>query len=196
MASRVRSNADDVLVTALAWPSVVPILTDEWVTLRGWTAEDADAVLAACQDEETQRWMDVPVPFLPEHAADFVEAHSRRQWSSQQGAPFAIAAVDNDQVLGSCGLVGVTATQLVAEVVYAVAPWARGRKVAQRAARLLCDWAMTEVGLARLEFYIEPSNSASRAVATRLGGQFEGILRSKAVIRGTRRDMALYALVK
>jgi ribosomal-protein-alanine N-acetyltransferase len=92
-------------------------------------------------------------------------------------------------VLGSCGLVGVTAKHLVAEVVYAVAPWAR-------AVRLLCDWAMTDLGLARLEIYVEPSNVASRAVAARLGGQFEGVLRSKALIQGTRRDMALYALLK
>jgi Acetyltransferase (GNAT) domain len=72
------------------------------------------------------------------------------------------------------GAVGVTAKHLVAEVVYAVAPWARGRQVAQRAVRLLCDWAMTDVGLARLEFYLEPSTIASRAVAARLGYQFEG----------------------
>jgi RimJ/RimL family protein N-acetyltransferase len=183
-------------VTSLAWPSTAPILTDGWLTLRGWTPGDADAVLAACQDEDIQRWMDVPVPFLPEHAADFVGQHSRRQWSSQQGAPFAIAAAEDGRVLGSCGLVGVTASHLVAEVVYAVAPWARGRKVAQRAARLLCDWALADLGFARLEFYIEPSNAASRAVAAQLGCQFEGILRSKALIHCTRRDMALYALVK
>jgi RimJ/RimL family protein N-acetyltransferase len=52
------------------------------------------------------------------------------------------------------------------------------------------------VGLARLEFYIEPSNIASRAVATRLGCQLEGVLRGKVLIQGTRRDMALYALLK
>ena len=192
----VRSESDGVSVTSLAWPSSVPVLNDGWLKLRGWTSRDVDAVLAACQDADTQRWMDVPVPYLPEYAADFVGERSRQQWSSRQGAPFAVAATEDDQVLGSCGLVGVDAANLVAEVVCAVAPWARGRKVAQRAVRLLCDWAMTDVGLARLEFYVEPSNVASRAVAARLGCQFEGVLRSKALIQGTRRDMALYALLK
>jgi [ribosomal protein S5]-alanine N-acetyltransferase len=143
-----------------------------------------------------QRWMDVAVPYLPEHAAGFVGDHSRQRWSSQQGAPFAIAATDDDQVLGSCGLVAVSAQHLAAEVVCGVAPSARGRKVAPRGVRLLCDWAMREVGFARLEFYVEPSNVASRAVAARLGCQFEGVLRSKALIQGSRRDMALYALLK
>jgi len=183
-------------VSALRWPGTVPVLTDGSVTLREWTGRDADAVLAACQDPDTQRWMDVPVPYLPEHAAGFVGEHSRQQWSSRQGAPFAIAASDDDHVLGSCGLVAVNGEQLVAEVVYAVAPWARGRKVARRAAQLLCDWALTDVGLARLELYIEPANGASRAVAARIGCEFEGVLRGKALIQGTRRDMALYALAK
>ncbi len=190
------SDDDGVSVTSLAWPGTVPRLADGSLTLRGWTARDADAVLAACQDPDIQRWMEVPVPYLPEHAADFVGEHNQQQWSSQQGAPFAIAATDNDEVLGSCGLVAVNAHHLVAEVVCVVTPSARGRNVAQRAVRLLCDWAMIDVGLARLEFYVEPSNVASRAVATRLGCQFEGVLRSKALIGGTRRDMALYALHK
>jgi RimJ/RimL family protein N-acetyltransferase len=161
------------------------------------TAHDADAVLAACRDPETQRWMDVPVPYRREHAVAFVSEQSRQQWSSRRGTPFAIAdADDDDRVLGSCGLVAVSARELVAEVVCAVAPTARGGRVAQRATRLLCDWALTDVGLARLEFYIEPANAPSRAVAERVGAQLEGILRSKTVIRGVRRDMALYALVR
>ena len=183
-------------MSSLSWPTTVPALTDGAVTLREWSAADADAVLAACQDAETQRWMDVPVPYLPEHAADFVGDHSRQQWSSRRGAPFAIAAADDDRVLGSCGLVGVSETDLVAEVVWALSPSARGHGVAQRAGRLLCDWALREVGLFRLEFYIEPMNTASRAVADRLGCQLEGVLRGKALIQGTRRDMALYSLLR
>jgi RimJ/RimL family protein N-acetyltransferase len=129
--------------------------------------------------------MDVPVPFLPEHAADFVGAHAELQWSSRRGAPFAITASNGDQVLGSCGLVAIDAGDLVAQVVCGVDPAARGRKVARRAGRLLCDWALKDVGFARLEFYIEPTNAASRAVAVHLGWQLEGILRSKSLIRGT-----------
>jgi RimJ/RimL family protein N-acetyltransferase len=183
-------------VASLAWPSTAPILTDGEITLREWTSADADVVLAACQDADLQRWMDIPVPYLREHAVDFVGPESRAQWSSHTGAPFAITATDSDQVLGSCGLVGVSSEHLVAEVVCGVAPWARGRNVATRAVRLLCDWAFSDVGLARLEFYIEPANVASRALASRLDCQFEGTLRSKALMHGTRRDMALYALLR
>jgi len=42
-------------------------------------------------------------------------------------------------------------------------------RVAQRAVGILCEWAFREIGMARLEFYIEPGNAASRAVAERVG---------------------------
>lgn len=86
-------------MTLLDWPLAVPTLTDGSVMLRGWIDEDADAVYAACQDAEIQRWMDIPVPYLLEHAIQFIGEQSAGQWSSQQGAPFAITCPANGGVL-------------------------------------------------------------------------------------------------
>lgn len=183
-------------MTLLDWPVAVPTLTDGSVMLRGWSNQDADAVYAACQDPEIQRWMDIPVPYLLEHAIQFTGEHSARQWSSQKGAPFAITDPANGGVLGSCGLINVDARHLVAEVVYAIVPSARGSGVAQRAVGILCEWAFREIGIARLEFYIGPGNAASRAVADRVGCRLEGLLRDKALIGNSRRDLAIYALIK
>ncbi|MDQ2894245.1 MAG: GNAT family N-acetyltransferase [Actinomycetota bacterium] len=178
-------------MTISGWPIAVPTLTDGSVMLRGWADHDADAVYAACQNAEIQRWMDVPVPYLLEHAIQFVGEHSAEQWSSQTGAPFAITCAANGGVLGSCGLVNVDGRHLVAEVVCAVAPSARRGRVAQRAVGILCEWAFREVGMARLEFYIESGNAASRAVAERVGGRHEGLLRNKVLIGESRHDMAI-----
>jgi len=176
----------------LDWPVAVPTLTDGSVMLRGWTDQDADAVYETCQDTAIQRWMDVPVPFLLEHAIQFVGEQSAGQWLSQKGAPFAITCPTNGEVLGSCGLVNVDAKHLVAEVVYAIDPSARGGRVAQRAVGILCEWAFREIGMSRLEFYIETENAASRAVAERVGCRQEGLLRT----RGSRGDVVVYALIK
>jgi hypothetical protein len=54
-----------------------PTLTGARVRLRPWRADDADAVLAACQDAEIQRWTEVPVPYRREHAEGFVGEGSR-----------------------------------------------------------------------------------------------------------------------
>jgi RimJ/RimL family protein N-acetyltransferase len=55
--------------------------------------------------------------------------------------------------------------------------------------------SLADVELARLEFCVEPSNVASRAVAARLGCKFEGILRGKALIQGARRDISYSSLL-
>ncbi len=182
--------------TSLAWPTAPPTLTDGQVTLRAWEPEDADAVFAACQDAEIQRWTRVPSPYLAEHAAGFVGGFSARQWAARQGASFAVASPGENRVLGSCGLVAVHESDRVAEVGYWIAPWARGQRVAQRAVRLVSGWALAAGGLERLELLIEPANLASCAVAERAGCVREGVLRRKALHRGVRKDMAIYALVK
>lgn len=52
-------------------PEGQPTLTGPRVRLRPWWDDDVDAVFAACQDAEIQRWTEVPVPYRREHAAAF-----------------------------------------------------------------------------------------------------------------------------
>lgn len=177
------------------WPSVVPTLTDGSVKLRAWVSGDAEPVFAACQDEDIQRWTRVPVPYLKEHAVGFVGELSRTRWSAGEGAPFAVVSCRDGRVLGSCGLVTVNTAELVGEAGYWVAPWARGQHTAQRALALVTSWAFGRVGLARMELYIDAENGASCAVAEAVGYRREGVLRGKALHRGSRRDMVIYGSV-
>ena len=183
-------------MASLDWPTSPPVLTDGHVTLRSFAPHDAGAVFAACQDPDIQRWTTVPVPYLEEHARGFVTDYASSQWTKRAGAPFAVVSADDDRLLGSCGLVSVDADALVGEVGYWIAPRARGQKVAQRAARLLCDWALGDGGLARVELLVEPDNLASCAVAEQIGCEREGVLRSRMVLRGVRRDTVMYALLR
>ena len=181
-------------MSSLSWPEVVPTLTDGSVSLRAWRSSDVDAVFEACQDPDTQHWLPIPVPYLVEHARGFIDVFAPQQWSSGRGTPFAAVDTHTGRLLGAPSLKDVDSDRRVAEVGYWVAPWARGRKVAQRSVRLMCDWAFTEVGLRRLEFLIEPTNAASCAVAESVGGVLEELFPEKEVIHGTSRDMALYAV--
>ena len=45
----------------------------------------------------------------------------------------------------------------------------RGRGIATKAVRLLCDWAFTELGLERLTLKTYKANVSSRRVAERVG---------------------------
>jgi ribosomal-protein-alanine N-acetyltransferase len=67
--------------------------------------------------------------------------------------------------------------------------------VASRAVRLLVRWAAGEHGIARLQLIVEPANAASIRVAESAGFRREALLRSYLELRGTRRDVYLYALL-
>jgi RimJ/RimL family protein N-acetyltransferase len=65
-----------------------------------------------------------------------------------------------------------------------------------RAVLLLSRWIFDNLAAERIEITIEPQNAASRAVAERAGYAFEGVLRSYTEIKGQRRDMAMYSLLR
>ncbi|GAA5226096.1 GNAT family N-acetyltransferase [Paeniglutamicibacter antarcticus] len=42
--------------------------------------EDLEAVFAACQDPEIQRWVPIPVPYLRKHALEYLTTHTDKTW--------------------------------------------------------------------------------------------------------------------
>jgi Acetyltransferase (GNAT) domain len=71
-----------------------------------------------------------------------------------------------------------------------------GGKASLPAVRLLCAFAFGELGVERLEAYIEPDNVASRRVVESLGFSEEGLARARELpVYGERRDMVVYSLL-
>ncbi|ONH32298.1 GNAT family N-acetyltransferase [Pseudofrankia asymbiotica] len=145
--------------------------------LRPWRPDDADAVFAACQDPEIQRWTSVPVPYRHEDATGFVGARTQAAWRTGTGAYLAVVDATTGDLLASVslgdmrdadGLPGV-APGGDAEVGYWCAPAARGRGVTTDAVRVLCRWGFGGLGLATIRWMALAGNEASRQVAVRAG---------------------------
>ncbi len=81
------------------------------------------------------------------------------------------------------------------EIGYVTVREARGRGVAQRALRLVTDWALDSAGLERVELHIDPENPASIRVAERCGYVHEGVLRSLYFKEDMRSDTVIYSLL-
>jgi RimJ/RimL family protein N-acetyltransferase len=60
---------------------------------------------------------------------------------------------------------------------------------------LVSRWALSDVGLARVEAWVEPDNAASRHVLTTSGFELEGTLRSFLSFATRRADAMVYARV-
>lgn len=74
-------------------------------------------------------------------------------------------------------------------------PAGTGRGLVTRAVRVLVDWALDTRGLHRVEWRCRPDNTASAAVARRLGMRLEGTLREVFPWHGQRHDNQVWALV-
>ncbi|MCS7478466.1 GNAT family N-acetyltransferase [Umezawaea endophytica] len=83
----------------------------------------------------------------------------------------------------------------VAEAGCWLEPSAAGRGLVTRAVRVLVDWAVHERGVHRVEWLAAAENTASTAVARRLGFTREGVLRESYPHRGKRYDIEVWSVL-
>jgi RimJ/RimL family protein N-acetyltransferase len=169
-----------------------PTLTGSRVLLRPWEAGDVDAVVAACQDPEVQRWTVVPVPYRRVDAETFV-GEIAVQTRADGGALFAVVDRASGELAGSIGL--FPPTDGVGEIGYWGVAGFRGRGLMTEAVVLLSRWAFEEVGLRRLELLVDPRNDASRRLGERAGFVVEGTLRQRSLQRGVPVDDVVLGLL-
>ena len=156
----------------------IELTTGDGLVLRAWQEDDAEDVFRACQDPLIQRWTMVPVPYLREHAVAYVREMSRAAWATQTSAPLGVFDARTGELLASAGLVTLDLRNQHAELGTWVAPWARGRRVAERAGRAVAHWAFEVLGLTRLVWRAEVGNHASKLSAERIGFTFDGVVRA------------------
>lgn len=153
--------------------------------LRLPTEADIPRVSEICRDPAIGHFTNVPIPYGPDDARAWVElAHDHLQ----RGLGVHLAVELDGDVAGAVAC-SLDAGDDTGELRYSVAPGARGRGVATRAAGLLCSWALAPapagLGLARIDLDTAASNVASNTVARRLGFTHEGTRRSAILLRST-----------
>lgn len=150
------------------------VLRGERVVLSTPVDTDVDAIYAACQDADIQRYTTVPSPYERRHAEQFVPKVAQG-WADDSERTWAIR--DGEALVGMIGLYRLGAGG--AEIGYWMAPEARGRGLLTEAARLVVEWGFDSDGMAleRIEWRAVVGNAASARAGQRLGFRYEGLLR-------------------
>ena len=163
-------------------------LRDELIVLRPWREDDAQAVYAACQDPETQRWLPtLPRPYTRDDADAFVT-------DALGLGPHQFAITEQENVVGSIGL--ALAKHEAGHIGYWCVPAVRRKGITTRATRRVCRFAFDDLRLERLAVTADVENVASQRVAEKVGFQREGVLRSHIrYAGGSRRDFVLLSLL-
>jgi RimJ/RimL family protein N-acetyltransferase len=169
-------------------------VSDGVVTLRLMADADVPAVVEALQDPEIPRWTVVPSPYGERDAHQWMRASVAGLAGGTDLTALVVDARD-DRLLGAVALHAISPESGRCSAGYWLAADARGRGTATRALRLLCQFAFDELGVHRVELWIDPDNVPSLAVAERAGFAREGLLRSFRLVGGRPSDMLMYSLL-
>jgi RimJ/RimL family protein N-acetyltransferase len=171
-----------------------PPLDDGNVALRQWRAGDLRALVEAVQDPEVPRWTAVPTHYGEHDGREYL---ARAEIDRRSGRELTLAVVDSGDgtLLGSCGLARFDWQDRKVEVGYWVAAAARRRSVGSRATGLLSRWAISSLGMDRVELLANPMNEASQRLAERAGFTREGLLRAYRRRKGEREDLIMFSLL-
>jgi RimJ/RimL family protein N-acetyltransferase len=174
-------------------PPIAPVeLPVGELLMRPWREDDAAAYWAALEAPGGRLWHGATLATPDDVAAALAR---RRDWTTGDHASWAL--VDGPALLGSISLHRVDRDQGAAELGYWIAPAARGRGLAVRAARAACRWAFTDLGLHRVQLFHAVENTASARVAEKAGFTLEGRLRqSHRYGDGVRHDELLWARLR
>ena len=161
-------------------------LTTARLLLRTVGPEDTDAVYAAAQDPDIQRWTTIPSPYLPEHAQSFTEQLVPDGWAAGSMFTFGVFLPEGEELVG---MLSFTMRSLgSAEVGFWGTKEHRGHGYTTEAVVAASRWAFIHQSIDRVEWRAEVGNNGSRAVAERAGFIIEGTLRSAINNKGVRRD--------
>lgn len=167
-------------------------LSDGVVRLRPPTLDDGEQVVAAIQAS-----LDHLAPWMPWATPDYgLAAHHEWVTGSEQRGDRPLLICDaGGYVVGATGLNQIDGFNRRANIGYWVRPDRTGRGYATRSVRLVCRHAVVDLGFHRLDIMMAVGNTASRAVAERVGAYHEGVLRSALLLHGRRHDAHSYSLL-
>lgn len=164
------------------------VLRTERLVLDAPRESDIDAVFAACQDPDIQRWIPIASPYTRENAEFFVRSYVPHGEASGRfvvwayriadGPLLGVAEVRKDEADGSASL-GCWQ-----------APDARGHGYMREALRRVLSHALAPDGLGftRLRWEYLVGNEASKRLATDLGFVFTGAQAHTVEFRGESRE--------
>ena len=172
------------------------IALDDGITLRWFTADDADAIARAVGEslDHLKPWM----PWADAQSADVAFQRERLRHQPQQRArgeewQYGIFASDADTVLGSIGLMTRRGPGTL-EIGYWVHVDAGNRGLATRAARALTDVGMRTRDIDRMIITCDEANVRSAAIPPRIGYTLERVEQRQPEAPGESGRMQIWVL--
>ncbi len=110
------------------------------------------------------------------------------------GKSMTCAIVYKDEIVGNCSFNTINYDTLTAEVGYWLSQAHQGKGIMTRVVTTLIDMAFNELGMEKVQLAAAKDNTASRAVAERVGMTLEGIITNREKVADRILDHAIYGI--
>ncbi len=172
----------------------LPTLEAGRIRLRGFREADFEDFYAVHADPRVMRYWSFPAwTERSQGRARFADAMAGRD--ADEKLCWAIADTNDNRLIGGVTVFSIDRPQGRAEIGYALRSDHWGRGLAREALQLALAHAFGPLGLRRIEADIDPRNTASCALAERVGFLREGVLRERWQVAGELQDSAMYGLL-
>jgi ribosomal-protein-alanine N-acetyltransferase len=175
-------------------PTPHPTLSTSRLRLRQFRGEDTDAMHECFADPAVMRFWNTPV-----HTKRIETERAVRRFIDCTPSYYrfwAVADAGTDRCLGMVNYHDGHIRNKRVAVGYIINPARHRQRIATEAVSAMLDHCFGELGLHRVQAFIQPDNTASRALAEKLGFRGEGLLRDNLRVGDTWRDEMLYALLR
>ncbi|HVI44140.1 MAG TPA: GNAT family protein [Chitinophaga sp.] len=173
----------------------VPVLSADDLVLRPITEKDTAALFRHFSTEEVTRYMDIDAFTNITEAAQIIGTF-RKYADTKEGMRWAITYSSNDELIGTCGFHNWKHPHFKIEIGYDLMPSYWGKGIMTTAIGLTLTYAYEELQVNRVEAFVDPANTASSRLLTRLGFSYEGFLRDAYFEKGRFVDAQLYSLLR
>jgi [ribosomal protein S5]-alanine N-acetyltransferase len=170
-----------------------PILTTPRLRLRQFRDDDVDGMHACFANVEAMRFWNTPL-----HAKRIETERAVRRFIDCTPSYYRFWAVADKAADHCLGLVNYHDGHIRnkrAAIGYIIDPARHRQGIATEAVSAMLRFCFEDLGLHRLQAFIHPENTPSRALIEKLGFRCEGLLRENLRVGDDWRDDLLYALL-
>ncbi len=170
-------------------------LTTARLVLRPLRPEDASDIFHYAHDPEVTEYTTWEAHRTVEDSRRFIE-ETIAAYQRGENTELGMELKADKKVIGTCGMISVSAEHCRGELAFAMAKEHWGGGVMAEALKAVLGFGFGPLELNRIWAKVDPDNIKTTLVLRRAGWQFEGTLRQDVKVRGTFRDVKLYSLLK
>lgn len=172
-----------------------PQLETERFILRNLSFEDADDLFDYFSNDEVTKYYDLESFVEVRQAQELIQRWNSR-YLENKGFRWAITVKPDNRVIGTCGFHNWVKKYYKAEIGYELHPtyWRQG--VMTEVIQEIMRFGFEDLGLNRIEAFIDPDNMGSRYLLEKTGFYEEGYLKDYFFEKNQFVDAVIFALLK